>query len=131
LAALLRVQMNDNRDFGLRAEGLPGGIGPINVSVTDSQASSSNNGIVAAGDTSNAVVTINGSTIVNNATNGLMTSAGAGMHPGVIVVGNSTIGGNGTGVNATAGGAIYTNGNNSLINNFIAAGAFSGSWLLQ
>jgi hypothetical protein len=131
LGALLRVQMNNNSSFGLRAEGLPGATGPLNVSVTDSQASSSNNGIVAAGDTSNAVVIINGSTIVNNATNGLMTSRGAGMHPGVIVVGNSIIGGNGTGVNATAGGAIYTNGNNSLTGNFTAAGTFSGASPLQ
>jgi hypothetical protein len=136
LAALERVQMNDNAWFGLRAEGSgsAGGTGQVSVSVVDSQASSSNNGIMAAGHLSAACVIINRSAIVNNATNGLVAEAN-----GTIVIGNSTIGGNGTGVNATApggaictgwnatapGGAIYTNGKNSLIRNFISDGAFS------
>jgi hypothetical protein len=125
LAALLRVQMNDNGSFGLSADG-SGGTGALSVSVTDSQASNSNNGIGASGTLSGAGVIINRSAIVNNAASGLVTGPN-----GVIVVGNSTIGGNGTGVNATGGGAIVTNGNNSLVGNFTGAGTFSGPSPLQ
>ena len=125
LAALLRVQMNDNSVFGLSADG-SGGTGVVSVSVTDSQASNSNNGIGASGTLSSAGVIINRSAIVNNTANGLVTGPN-----GVIVVGNSTVQGNGTGVNASAGGAILTNGNNSLIGNFISNGSFSGPAPLQ
>lgn len=125
LAALLRVQMNNNGAFGLSADA-SGGTGNVAVTVTDSQASNSNNGIGASGTLSAAGVIINRSAIVNNAANGLVTGPN-----GVIVVGNSTIGGNGTGVNASGGGAILTNGNNSLVGNFIGPGTFSGPLPLQ
>jgi hypothetical protein len=62
---------------------------------------------------------------VNNATNGLQTTASG--QNGVIFVGNSTIGGNGTGINPSAGGVIFTNGNNSVAGNFVGNGTFSGT----
>jgi hypothetical protein len=74
-------------------------------------------------------IIINRAAIVNNAANGLQTTASG--QNGVIFVGNSTIAGNGTGVNASAGGVILTNGNNSITSNFISNGTFSGSLPLQ
>lgn len=128
LAALERVQVNNNGSFGLRGDG-SGGAGPVIIEFADSQASNSNNGVVSAGNLASVGIVINRSAIVNNATNGLQTTA-AGQN-GVIFVGNSTIAGNGTGVNATAGGVILTNGNNSITSNFISNGTFSGPLPLQ
>jgi len=127
LAALHRVQINDNGSFGLRADG-SGGTGAVSVGFSDGQASNSNNGVVAVGSNlASAGIVITRSAIVNNATNGLQATASG----GVIVVGNSTVQGNGTGVNVSAGGQILTNGNNSLIGNFISNGTFSGPAPLQ
>ena len=63
LAALYRVQMNNNSSFGLRADG-SGGTGAVSVSFADGQASNSNNGILAAGNLGSAGVIINRSAIV-------------------------------------------------------------------
>jgi hypothetical protein len=90
LAALHRVQMSNNSSFGLRAEG-SGGTGAVSVSFTDGQASNSNNGVVAAGNLASAGIIIDRSAIVNNATNGLQATASG--QAGVIVIGNSTVGG--------------------------------------
>jgi hypothetical protein len=126
LAALQRVQLNNNVSFGLRADG-SGGTGPVSVTFTDSQAANSNTGIVAAGNLASVGIAINRSAIVNNGTSGLQaTGSGQGS---VIVVGNSAIAGNGVGVSVSAGGAILTNGNNSLAN--ISNGTFSGPLPLQ
>jgi hypothetical protein len=84
---------------------------------------------VAAGNLASAGIIIHRSAIVNNATIGLQaTASGQG---GVIVIGNSTIAGNGVGVGTSAGGAILTNGNSSLVGNFISNGSFSGPAPLQ
>jgi hypothetical protein len=128
LAALERVQLNNNGSFGLRGEG-SGGAGAVIIEVTDSQASNSNNGVVSAGNLAAVGIIINRSAIVNNATNGLQTTASG--QSGAIFVGNSTIAGNGTGVNASAGGVIFTNGNNSVAGNFFGNGTFSGTVPLQ
>jgi hypothetical protein len=121
LVALVRVQMNNHNNYGLMALPL-GSFGAITVSVTDSQASNNGGGIFAYG----ASVIVNRSAIVNNNSwGGLLT-----WPEGVIVVGNSSIGGNSTGVDATQG-TILTNGNNSLIGNFISDGTFSGPAPLQ
>src|SRR5262245_28025489 len=128
LAALERVQVNNSGSFGLRGDG-SGGTGGVIIEFTDSQASNSNNGVVSAGNLGAVAMVINRAAIVNNATNGLQTTASG--QNGVIVVGNSTIAGNGTGVNASAGGVIVTNGNNSIISNFISNGTFSGPLPLQ
>jgi hypothetical protein len=63
LAALYRVQMNNNSSFGLRADG-SGGTGAVSVSFADGQASNSNNGILAAGNLGSAGVIINRSAMV-------------------------------------------------------------------
>jgi hypothetical protein len=128
LAALERVQVNNHGSFGLRGDG-SGGTGGVIIEFTDSQASNSNNGVVSAGNLGAVSIVINRAAIVNNATNGLQTTASG--QNGVIVVGNSTIAGNGTGVNASAGGVILTNGNNSIISNFTSNGTFSGPLPLQ
>jgi hypothetical protein len=104
LAALERVQVNNNGSFGLRGEG-SGGAGAVVIEMTDSQAANNNNGVVSAGNIAAVGIVINRSAIVNNATNGLQTTASG--QSGVIFVGNSTIAGNGTGVNASAGGVIF------------------------
>jgi hypothetical protein len=127
-AALERVQVNNNGSFGLRADG-SGGTGLVLVAFTDSQASNSNNGVVAAGNSGAVGVVVNRSAMVNNATNGLQTSASG--QSGTIIVGSSTITGNGTGVSTSAGGAILTNGNNALVGNFVGNGTFSGTVPLQ
>jgi hypothetical protein len=112
LVALLRVQMNNNLSWGLYA-----GAG-THIAVTDSKAS--NNGVGVFAYSTNLI--INRSAIVNNASSGVATWFGN------VIVGNSTIAGNGTGldVSATYGGAILTNGNNSLVGNFMSNGTFSG-----
>jgi hypothetical protein len=128
LAALERVQINNSGSFGLRGDG-SGGTGAVTIEFTDSQVSNSNNGVVSAGNLAAVGIIINRAAIVNNAANGLQTTASG--QNGVIFVGNSTIAGNGTGVNASAGGVILTNGNNSITSNFISNGTFSGSLPLQ
>jgi len=82
--------------------------------------------VVSAGNIAAIGIVINRSAIVNNATNGLQTTASG--QNGVIFVGNSTIAGNGTGIN---GGVIFTNGNNSVAGNFVGNGTFSGTVPLQ
>jgi hypothetical protein len=114
LAALLRVQMNNN--FSGLAVGYING----HVSVMDGQAAN-NTWAISSGD----FVIINGSAIVNN-------FVGLAPEAGPIVVGNSTIAGNEWGVDTTFGpGTVLTNGNNSLIGNFTSDGTFSGAAPLQ
>jgi hypothetical protein len=125
LVTLLRVQMNHSF-IGLLASADGG---QVSVSVTHSQAARNVSGIVAGGGNFSTDVIINRSTIVNSDWEGLATEPGPA--PGVIVVGNSTIAGNGTGVDATRGGTVLTNGNNSLVGNFVSAGTFSGPAPLQ
>jgi Right handed beta helix region len=128
LVALLRVQINDNTWFGLRALGRGlGSSGQVSVSVTDSQAANNRYGIEAYGNFTSAEVIINRSVIINNVVDGLQTS-----DPGVIVVGDSIIAWNGTGVDTTtAGGPIFTNGNNLLTDNWLGDGTFTGPALLK
>ncbi len=128
LAALERVQVNNNGSFGLRGDG-SGGTGAVQIEFTDSQAANSNNGVVAAGNLANVGIIINRAAIVNNAANGLQTTVAG--QTGVIFVGNSTIAGNGTGVNAAAGSVILSNGNNLVGGNFLGNGTFTGSLPLQ
>jgi Right handed beta helix region len=112
-ATLLRVQMRNSLNFGLEALN-------AHVAVTDSQASNNQIGIFVNG----ADVIINRSAVVNNFSEGIVMWSS-----GKVIVGNSTIAGNGTGVDATPGatqgGTILTNENNSLIGNFISNGTFS------
>ncbi|MCE7798383.1 hypothetical protein LWE61_17740 [Sphingobium sufflavum] len=108
--------------YGIIADGT-GTTGKINGVVNDSSISGNvQNGITTSiGTASNATLTVNNAIIAGNGNNGL---AASGINAGLLV-GNTSVYGNGGGIFATAGSAIVSYGTNRVNGNNGNDGAFT------
>jgi hypothetical protein len=119
--SIIGTQINGNTTYGLRADGTGGG--SVNASFSDSQSiGNSTNGILAISGGGSALVVANRSVLSNNGINGVATSGAS----ATLLVGNSTISGNQNAATVVSG-SILTYGNNSVNNNTVSDGTFSGS----
>jgi hypothetical protein len=119
-----RTTLTQNSGFGLKADG-SGGAGAILNAVSDSLIAGNGTGVSAVGGPSaTAGIQIARSSVVNNVTTGALSNASAG--PALILVSNTLVSGNGTGLSSAGGGGILTYKNNS-VNGNIADGAFTGT----
>ena len=122
--SLHRTTLTQNSGFGLKADG-SGGAGAILNAVSDSLIAGNGTGVSAVGGPSaTAGIQIARSSIVNNVTTGALSNGSAG--PALILVSNTLVSGNGTGLSSAGGGGILTYKNNS-VNGNIADGAFTGT----
>jgi Right handed beta helix region len=102
-----RVRLDGN-SFGVRAEN------NANVTIRDSVAAgNSTNGFQAASTGAGVLINLENSTAVNNGGAGVATSGAA----AGVIMSNSTIMSNGQGINTSAGGTVYSFGNNKIIAN--------------
>ena len=118
--ALNRVEMVGNINTGLALIGNGIVAGTMRRSVV---AANGNNGVAA--EAKQLYFTVEGSSITANLVNGIVTNNAA----AVVNVGGSTIGGNGTGVKATAGQLISFGNNEISLNG--RNGSFTGTAPLQ
>jgi hypothetical protein len=104
----------ENNTHGIQASG-PGGNGTVIVQVRDSViAGSAGNGVWATTTTGLAAFVVDRSSIVSNAGSGILVDgANALVH-----LGNSTVFGNGVGLNAVSGGKILSYQSNQATGNF-------------
>ena len=121
-AVLNRVQL-ENNVIGLHVSGFSGP-GNVRATVRDSAiVGNAGNGIqVSINNGAASFAFVERSTLANNAGTGLQAT---GVHA-VILVSDSTITKNGTGVNAAAGGQLISFGNNRNANNIGAEGVATG-----
>jgi len=119
-----RTTLTQNSGFGLKADG-SGGAGAILNAVSDSLIAGNGTGVSAVGGPSvTAGIQITRSSVVNSVTTGVLSNASAG--PALVLVSNTLVSGNGTGLSSAGGGGILTYKNNS-VNGNIADGAFTGT----
>jgi hypothetical protein len=86
------------------------------VQVRDSVVTgSAGNGIWAIGGVFSAGIVVDRTSVLGNAGSGVLAQAGNGL----VHLGNSTVIGNGTGLNAASGGRIFSYGNNQASGNFV------------
>jgi hypothetical protein len=119
-----RTTLAQNSGFGLRGDG-SGGVGAILTAVSDSLIAGNGTGVTAVGGPSAGVtVQITRSSVVNNATTGALSNGSAGSAS--VLLSNTLITGNGTGLSSVGGGNLLSYKNNSANGN-IADGAFTGT----
>lgn len=118
-ATLNRVQFVNNWN-GIRVDGTDFGqnlgSGSLVVQVRDSVVTgSAGNGIWAIGGVFSAGIVVDRTSVLGNAGSGVLAQGGNGL----VHIGNSTVIGNGTGLNAASGGRIFSYGNNQASGNFV------------
>jgi hypothetical protein len=110
----VRVTVDNSRFerslFGIRAE--DGAKVTVNRSIA---ANNTNNGFLATSGGGLTEMNLEGAVASNNGTNGIVTSGG----PALIRISNSTVTGNATGLNASAGGQILSYGSNRIAGNTV------------
>jgi hypothetical protein len=126
-ASLQRVQMDQNNNFGLKADG-SGGTGLVSVDVSDSQAAGSavHGGIFAASGPGSVTVVINTTAMINNGADGLLADAGAGGTTKVFVA-NSILSGNNIAAEALNGATITGYKTSVLDGNVTTNGTFTST----
>jgi hypothetical protein len=122
---LLNVQLDDNKQSGLNADGTQSSFG-INVNIVGGSARSNKvNGILAVGTASSPTTTV--SVMGMQITGNLNFGVGATNSPtGIVKIGNSQITANASGVGAAANGRVFSLGGNQVHSNSVN-GSFSGS----
>jgi hypothetical protein len=119
-AVLDKVRLDGNV-FGVRAEN------NANVTIRDSiAAGNSTNGFQAASTGAGVLINLENTTSVNNGGAGVGTSGAA----AGVSISNTTIMSNAQGINTSAGGNVYSFGNNKIIGN-ATDGAPTFAWPLQ
>jgi hypothetical protein len=119
-----RTTLAQNNGFGLRADG-SGGVGEILSAVSDSLIAGNGTGVSAVGGPSaSVIVQITRSSVVNNVAAGALSNGSAGSAS--VLLSNTLITGNGTGLSSVGGGNLLSYKNNSANGN-IADGAFTGT----
>ncbi|RYY25559.1 MAG: right-handed parallel beta-helix repeat-containing protein [Sphingomonadales bacterium] len=122
--ALRNVNLFDNAGENLRVDTTNnGGVGGLVVAAENVFITGGNNGVLIENPagSSGILMTLANSNVNNNTAFGLRLNGGNAR----MLVTNSTITGNGTGVSIAGGGFINTYGNNRLNSNLVADGAFS------
>lgn len=119
---LNRATLVRNSSFGLRADGSGGG--HVVSSLSDSYLSGNGTGVLAAAGPSIANIMVTRSTVSGNVTNGLQATGPAPLAN--ILVSNTLVTLNGTGLAVSGGGSIQTYKNNAVDAN-TANGAFTST----
>jgi len=126
-ASLQRVKMNQNTDFGLKADG-SGGTGLVSVDISDSQAAATtlHGGIFAASGPGNVTVVITSSAMINNVADGVLADQGGGGITKVFVA-YSILSGNNNAAEALNGAAITGYKTSVLEGNVTTNGTFTST----
>ena len=111
-ATLSHVRVEGNNGFGIKFDGTTG-TGAIHGTIQDSvSAGNSGNGIWGTAVSTGVLISVNSSAAVNNAGTGVLSNGSA-----LVLLNNSVMTGNGTGVNFTGGGTLLSYKNNSIDSN--------------
>jgi hypothetical protein len=105
------VKVYSNIGDGIKIDGSAAGAGATNVTITNSTISNNTAmGIQVSSPTASTNVTITNTSSSQNGTFGVRSQLAASM----VLLSNSTIGGNGTGIGFSGGGQLISFGNNNL-----------------
>ena len=116
--AVHRSTLTQNTGFGMKADGSGGAI--ILASLSDSVSSGNGTGVLSSGSPSPVGIQVARSSVVNNTT-GLQSFGAA-----FIIVSNTLVSGNGTGLAATAPARLQSYSNNAVDGN-TTNGTFTGT----
>ena len=117
-----RVSLLRNSTVGFKADSTTGS-GPLFCAISDSIVAGNATGVHAAGGAAGgALIQVTRSSVVNNVNTGILVDGSAAAR---MLVSNTLVSGNDTGVASAGGGQLFTYKNNSVNGNVTADGAFS------
>jgi hypothetical protein len=121
---MTNVRVHNNANNGIRIDAATSGVGGVAVSIEETDVGGNVNGISTNSGASFLSVIVNDSNIVHNTGTGIIA---AGLSTSMIV-GNTTIMGNNTGVSLAGGAVMHTYGDNRLDANPHLANANNGAF---